>query len=158
MHTRASRLHATRLRSRLQSSRRACLIYDGIQVTLRNEKNEWVRRPSHAKVKDFGGNLATRRKGYGIGSLPDRKKKHRLLEAATTMFDEYFFSRIYPFDQLAAIEYADVVLHKDRIGTPMSMPDAQIAAICIVSGAEFATRNTKDFENTGFVLINPWEM
>ena len=95
---------------------------------------------------------------YGIGSLPDGKKKHRLLEAATTMFDEYFFSRIYPFDQLAAIEYADVVLHRDRIGTPMSMPDAQIAAICIVSGAEFATRNTKDFENTGLVLINPWEM
>ena len=93
----------------------------------------------------------------GIGSLPDGKKKHRLLDAATTMFDEYFFSRIYPFDQLAAIEYADIVLHRDQIGTPISMPDAQIAAICIVSGAEFATRNTKDFENTGLVLINPWE-
>ena len=46
----------------------------------------------------------------------------------------------------------------DRIGTPISMPDAQIAAICRVSNADFATRTTKDFEDTGLVLINPWEM
>jgi predicted nucleic acid-binding protein len=94
---------------------------------------------------------------YGIGSLPEGKKKHRLLDAATTIFDEYFSGRIYAFDQLAAVEYADIVLQRERIGIPISMPDAQIAAICRVAGADFATRNTKDFENTGLVLINPWE-
>jgi predicted nucleic acid-binding protein len=93
---------------------------------------------------------------YGIGSLPEGKKKHRLLDAATTMFDEYFSGRIYAFDQHAAIEYADIVLQRDRIGVPISMPDAQIAAICRVSGAGLATRNTRDFESTGLVLINPW--
>jgi toxin FitB len=40
---------------------------------------------------------------------------------------------------------------------PISMPDAQIAAICRVSSAGLATRNTKDFEYSGLVLINPWE-
>jgi predicted nucleic acid-binding protein len=60
-----------------------------------------------------------------------------------------FASRIFAFDQLAAIEYADIVLHRDRIGSPVSMPDAQIAAICRVSSAGLATRNTKDFEYTG---------
>jgi predicted nucleic acid-binding protein len=94
---------------------------------------------------------------YGIGSLPEGKKKHRLLDAAATIFDEYFSGRIYAFDQLAAVEYADIVLQRERIGNPISMPDAQIAAICRVAGAEFATRNTKDFENTGLVLINPWK-
>ena len=73
------------------------------------------------------------------------------------MFEEYFASRIFAFDQLAAIEYADIVLQRDRIGSPISMPDAQIAAICRVSSAGLATRNTKDFEYTGLVLINPWE-
>ena len=94
---------------------------------------------------------------YGIGSLPEGRKKHRLLDAATTMFEEYFAGRIFAFDQLAAIEYADIVLQRDRIGSPISMPDAQIAAICRVSSAGLATRNTKDFEYTGLVLINPWE-
>ncbi len=94
---------------------------------------------------------------YGIGSLPGGKKKHRLLDAVTTMFEEYFADRIFAFDQLAAIEYADIVLQRDRIGSPISMPDAQIAAICRVSSAGLATRNTKDFEHTGLVLINPWE-
>ena len=94
---------------------------------------------------------------YGIGSLPEGKKKLRLLDAATTIFDEYFSGRIYAFDQFAAVEYAEIVLQRERIGIPISMPDAQIAAICRISRADFATRNTKDFENTGLVLINPWE-
>lgn len=94
---------------------------------------------------------------YGIGSLPEGKKKHRLLDAATTMFEEYFAGRIFAFDQLAAIEYADIVLQRDRMGSPISMPDAQIAAICRVLSAGLATRNTRDFENAGLVLINPWE-
>jgi predicted nucleic acid-binding protein len=94
---------------------------------------------------------------YGIGSLPAGRKKHHLLDAATAMFDEYFSGRIYAFDQLAAIEYADIVIQREWMGTPISMPDAQIAAICRVSSADFATRNTKDFENTGLVLIDPWE-
>jgi len=65
--------------------------------------------------------------------------------------------RRFVFDQLAAIEYADIVLRRDRIGNPISMPDAQIAVICRVSSAGLATRNGKDFEYTGLVLINSWE-
>jgi len=93
---------------------------------------------------------------YGIGSLAEGKKKQRLLDAAATMFDEYLTGRIFAFDQLAAVEYAAIVLRRERIGSPISMPDAQIAAICRASSAGLATRNTKDFEDTGLVLINPW--
>ena len=94
---------------------------------------------------------------YGIGSLPEGKKKHRLIETTTAIFDEYFSGRIYAFDRLATVEYADIVIQRDRMGAPISMPDAQIAAICRVSDADLATRNTKDFENTGLTLINPWQ-
>jgi hypothetical protein len=61
------------------------------------------------------------------------------------------------FDQLAAVEYADIVLQWEKSGNPISMPDAQIAAICRVSSAGLATRNTKDFRDIGLVLINPWQ-
>jgi predicted nucleic acid-binding protein len=94
---------------------------------------------------------------YGIGSLSAGRKKRGLLEAATTVFDEYFSGRIFAFDHLAAVEYADIVCQRDSFGTPISMADAQIAAICRRFSAGFATRNTKDFDNIGLVLINPWE-
>ena len=94
---------------------------------------------------------------YGIGSLPEGKQTNKLLEAATVVFDEYFAGLIYPFDHLAAVEYADIVIRRVRMGNPISMPDAQIAAICRVSGADLATRNTKDFQNTGLALIDPWQ-
>ena len=44
----------------------------------------------------------------------------------------------------------------ERNGTPVSMADGQIAAICHTHGATLATRNTKDFEPLGIPLINPW--
>ncbi len=94
---------------------------------------------------------------YGIGSLPEGNGKQRLLEAAGTVFDTYFSGRVFSFDHLAAVEYADIVLLRDRIGKPISMADAQIASICRICSAGFATRNEKDFEDTGLVLINPWE-
>ncbi|WP_156036798.1 hypothetical protein [Glycomyces sp. NRRL B-16210] len=46
---------------------------------------------------------------------------------------------------------------RDRIGRPISMEDAQMAAICLSRRAMLATRNTKDFDGLGITLINPWE-
>jgi len=39
----------------------------------------------------------------------------------------------------------------------MSMADAQIAAICRTHDAALATRNIRDFEESGVDLINPWQ-
>ena len=93
---------------------------------------------------------------FGLGSLPEGDSKRRLFGAATEIFDEYFSDRIFAFDHLAAVEYADIVIRREQAGNPISMADAQIAAISRITSAGLATRNTKDFENTGVVLINPW--
>jgi predicted nucleic acid-binding protein len=53
--------------------------------------------------------------------------------------------------------YALVVAGRDRLGRPISIADAQIAAICRARGAALATRNTKDFQDTGIELIDPWQ-
>ncbi len=94
---------------------------------------------------------------YGIESLAKGRRKQRLLEAVAAMFDEDFMGRVYPFDGPAAIEYAQILNSREKIGRPISMPDAQIASICRVIGSALATRNIKDFDNTGIELINPWE-
>ena len=45
---------------------------------------------------------------------------------------------------------------RDRVGLPIDGFDAQIAAICRIHGAALATRNVKDFRQTGVNVIDPW--
>jgi len=93
---------------------------------------------------------------YGIGKLPVGKRKQILFSKAESMFEEDFNERIFPFDELAAVEYSILVLKREKLGLPISMADALIASICISENYSLATRNIKDFKNTGVRLINPW--
>ena len=70
---------------------------------------------------------------------------------------EDFHGRILPFDKRSSVQYADIVTGRERIGRPIGVADAQIAAVCRDLNAILATRNTADFEETGIELINPWE-
>jgi len=93
---------------------------------------------------------------YGIGKLPVGRRKQILFSKAESMFEEDFNERIFPFDELAAVEYSILVLRREKLGLPISMADALIASICISENYSLATRNIKDFKNTGVWLINPW--
>jgi predicted nucleic acid-binding protein len=68
-----------------------------------------------------------------------------------------FSEFVEPFDADAAVWYATIVAHRDRLGPPIDGFDAQIAAICRTRGAARATRNAKDFRETGIDLIDPWQ-
>jgi predicted nucleic acid-binding protein len=94
---------------------------------------------------------------YGIARLPDGRRKTDLADRLQRTIAEDFASRILSFDDNAAALYADVVMGRERRGLPISMADAQIAAICRHHGAGLATRNTKDFANTGIDVIDPWD-
>lgn len=93
---------------------------------------------------------------YGISALPDGARKKNLFKAAASVFDGYLADHVYPFDRCSAVEYAQLVMKREQSGNPISMPDAQIAAICLARRAGLATRNTKDFANTDITLHNPW--
>ena len=93
---------------------------------------------------------------YGIEAVAEGRRKAQLMEAAALLFDSEFRGRILAFDQMAAVEYAAIVIQCRRVGTPISMAYAQIAAICRRAGAPLATRNIRDFAQTGITLINPW--
>lgn len=93
---------------------------------------------------------------YGIGRLPDGRRKTLLAEGLEAMVALDLRHRIAPFDETAAAHYADIVVHRERSGRPISAADAQIAAICRSHGAMLATRNSADFVATGIELSNPW--
>lgn len=92
---------------------------------------------------------------YGIERLPKGKRKTAIRRDALEVFGR-FADEILAFDAAAAPVYAEIVDRRDRLGAPISGYDAQIAAICRTHGASLATRNTKDFENTGLKVLNPW--
>ncbi len=93
---------------------------------------------------------------YGLERLADGRRKQSLLSAATEVFAA-FSGYIQPFDADAAIWYATIVARRDRLGLPIDGFDAQIAAICRTRGAALATRNAKNFRETGIGVIDPWQ-
>ena len=42
-------------------------------------------------------------------------------------------------------------------GRPLSMSDGLIAATAIEHGLAVVTRNVKDFDRLGVIVINPWD-
>lgn len=92
----------------------------------------------------------------GVALLPDGRRKARSLELATEMFSEDFEGRFLSFDAEAAFDYAALVASRERRGRRISMADAQIAAICLRHEATLATRNLRDFADSGVELVDPW--
>ncbi len=93
----------------------------------------------------------------GVAVLPSGARKRHLGAALSTLLTELFASRILPFHDHAAVQYATVIARRREAGSPIGTADAIIAATCLAAGAnQFATRNTADFTDLGLQLVNPW--
>jgi len=93
----------------------------------------------------------------GIALLAEGQRKQGLGLKAETMFEREFAGRCLPFDAAAASRYARIVAARTQSGAPISVEDAQIAAIARVNGLALATRNVADFRQIEALdVINPW--
>lgn len=93
---------------------------------------------------------------YGVARLPDDRPKRSLAITAEAMIEEDFDHRVVAFDETTAVHYGDIVAQRGANGRPISIADAQIAAICRCHKAALSTRNPADFAGTAISLINPW--
>jgi predicted nucleic acid-binding protein len=93
----------------------------------------------------------------GVAIMPKGRRRDALTGLVEGVLGEDFADRNHPFDSPAAKAFAEIVADRRRAGRPISMPDAQIAAIAKSRGAALATRNVRDFEGCGVEVINPWE-
>ena len=93
---------------------------------------------------------------YGISRLPQGRHRATLAEQLEAMVSEDFDHRVVPFDETAATHFPDVVARRELAGLPISVADAQIAAICRSHDGLLATRNIEDFTGTGIRISNPW--
>jgi len=93
----------------------------------------------------------------GIALLPDGRRREALRLAAQVVFSA-LHGRCLAFDCAAALHYASILVRSKRLGRPVSVEDAQIAAIACANNLELATRNRKDFEFLDALdLVDPWE-
>ena len=115
--------------------------------------HRWLQRQPLATIYTTAVSLAELMQG--IAMLPDGRRKQDLQVAARRVLG-LLPQRILPFDENAAIEFAEIVAERRRLGLPMGTMDAQIAAIARARGMAIATRDTSDFADTGVTIINPW--
>ncbi|WP_436501258.1 type II toxin-antitoxin system VapC family toxin [Actinokineospora sp. HUAS TT18] len=93
---------------------------------------------------------------FGVSRLPDGRRKTSLLVKIAELLAEDFQDQILPFDGPAAMHYARIAAAHESLGRPISLADAQIAAICLRHNACLATRNIEDFADTGAEVLDPW--
>jgi toxin FitB len=115
----------------------------------------WVDRFSASDV--FVTAVTAAELMYGVARLPEGRRKRELHIGVEELLTEDFEDQILPFDAPAATHYAEIVSSRERAGRPISMADAQIAAICRNWSAALATRNVDDFVDTGVDALNPWD-
>ena len=93
---------------------------------------------------------------HGIRLLPDGQRRKKLWHAALEIFAEDLSGHVLSFDGDAAAHYAEIGASRRAAGRPISQFDAVIAAITRSRGATLATRNSRDFEDCGIRVVNPW--
>jgi predicted nucleic acid-binding protein len=91
----------------------------------------------------------------GVASVPSGRRKAGLMELADRSIEKFGKSCL-PFDAVAAELYPAIMLDRRRLGRPIEVEDAQIAAIAIAAGFTLATLSAKDFEGiTGLTVVDP---
>ncbi|KGQ23064.2 type II toxin-antitoxin system VapC family toxin [Thermus filiformis] len=116
----------------------------------------WLDRQSPEEV--WVSAISRAEMELGLALMPEGKRKAALVKAVRAMFEEDFAGRCLPFDEVAALQYGRIVASRQREGRPISVEDAQIAAIALAHRMALATRNLADFAGIqGLSLINPWE-
>jgi len=93
---------------------------------------------------------------FGVENLPAGKRRKALAFSLQEKIMALFGERIVPFDLAAAKAYAKIVVRARRQGHPISVADAQIAAIAAARRFSVATRDEAPFNAAGVPVINPW--
>lgn len=93
---------------------------------------------------------------FGFQRLPTGRKRSQLL-ADWVEFADWLTPRTLPITVTIANMAGAVLAQRELLGRRIDLADAQIAATALVHRAALATRNTKDFDDLGIELVNPWE-
>ena len=92
---------------------------------------------------------------YGAQCVKDEHQRQRLTSWVRTI-EESYAENILPVDGPIAHRAAYLRAREARQGRTIHFADSLIAATALVRDLPLATRNTKDFDDLGIDLHNPW--
>ncbi len=92
----------------------------------------------------------------GIERLPVSRKRTELEIWLAHDLLARFAGRIVTFDEAAGFEWGRLCARLELAGFMMPAVDSQIAAICLLRGADIVTRNAADFAHAAVRVVNPW--
>lgn len=90
----------------------------------------------------------------GIDKLPVGARRDALDSWLAQELPLYFSGRLLPLDAAIADEWGRLCARAPR---PLPAIDGLLAATALRHGMGLVTRNTRDFEDLGLQVINPWE-
>lgn len=93
----------------------------------------------------------------GVFKLPDSNRRTTLVNWLETDLLARFSGRILALDVAVLLKWGALTARLEGIGRPMPAIDSLFAAQALTYQMNFATRNTKDFIDTGVNLVNPWQ-
>ena len=90
----------------------------------------------------------------GIDSLTDSKRRLKLVDWLETELPLFFAGRILAIDEGVADEWGKLLA---KAGRTVPAIDSLLGATASHHGLTMVTRNSKDFENLGLDVLNPWK-
>jgi predicted nucleic acid-binding protein len=91
----------------------------------------------------------------GIHLLRDGRKK-RELTAWLIGLERLFADRILPVDREISNLWGELTARAQKVGTIIPAIDGLLAATALRHGLHLMTRNTRHFEATGVLIMDPW--
>ncbi len=92
---------------------------------------------------------------FGIDLLEEGARKNDLLTWYAQLCLSYRGHIIMPSQKICEL-WGALRAQRKRLGQPLAMADGLIAATVLHESMALVTRNTKDFQNLGVELLNPW--
>lgn len=94
---------------------------------------------------------------FGVAVMPVGRRRSDLAAMIADFLNRFEPAMVLPFATREAEAYAEIVAFRRSLGRPIRELDAQIASIARTGNLAVVTRNGRDFEHCGVVVINPWD-
>lgn len=94
---------------------------------------------------------------FGAERFLNKTGSDRYIRVLDQLISQQFAGRIVEFSGSIPRLAGKLRATRERIGRPISLSDAMIAAICLAHDATLATRNVRDFDGLDLKVINPFE-
>ncbi len=115
---------------------------------------EWLDRLDEDRAFISVVTLAEIRRGVAL--MEKGRRREALADWLARDLVERFSGRILAVDERTAFAWGDLMAEAKRRGFGLASMDGLLAAAALAHGLTLVTRNTRDFQDLGVALLDPW--